>query len=68
MTYPDDVLKAAREAVAKCWEGFSGEDAAEDEHFQEMAELCRAGEWDQQIEVQAACIAIMAERERAKNG
>ena len=60
MTYPNDVMKAAREAVAQFFEV--------DPIYQQYADELRSGEWDGTSEVQAACIAIMAERERAKNG
>lgn len=55
MTYPDDVLKAAREAAAQAYDG---DDAL-------MAEILRSGVGNgTSRSVKAACIAIMAERER----
>ena len=62
MTYPDDVLKAAREAAAKYWDTLDAADSGEG--YDENARLCRSGECDADPEVQAACIAIMAEREK----
>lgn len=61
MTYPDDVLKAAREAAARYW----GElHLAEPGVWDGFAESALKGEFDGDAEVRAACIAIMAERER----
>lgn len=59
MTYPDDVLKAAIEANA-LWN--------EEKGFNSYASEVRKGVWFDEEAVQTACIAIMAERERAKGG
>ncbi|MGK2284461.1 hypothetical protein [Pedomonas sp. V897] len=62
MTYPEDVLKAAREAAARYWDALDAADSGEG--YDENARLCRSGECDADPEVQSACIAIMAEREK----
>ena len=55
MTYPDDVLKAAREALGTAYE---------QKGFYIKSEDVLSGVRDATPEVQAACIAIMAERQR----
>lgn len=62
MTYPDDVLKAAREAAAKYWGELHL--AEPDAGWGGFADCALKGEFDGDAEVQAACIAIMAEREK----
>ena len=68
MTYPDDVLKAAREAAAMHEEQLAakapGTSISYWYHFK--ASNYRSGSYDNSEKVSCACIAIMAERERVK--
>jgi len=62
MTYPEDVLVAAREAAAKYWGELHL--AEPDAGWDGFADCALKGEFDGDAEVQSACIAIMAERQR----
>lgn len=69
MTYPDDVLKAAREAAATDEENRAEAEKAAGNlagHSwrSERARGYRNGKYDSEEKVTAACIAIMAERQR----
>lgn len=62
MTYPEDVLKAAREAAIKVYHDAHKGDVYYDPRRYEAR--FRSGDCDDDYIVQSACIAIMAEREK----